>query len=102
MRGLETRVLLARARIMALVDAARANAMFLDVEYEALTQGVVDSYIDADQAPMMFAGEEERLLRWWRAGYRIGSEYMSLDVCELCGIDGYPCPIHNPPLVIED
>ena len=64
MRGLETRVLLAQARITVLLDAAAGRAMLADVAARAEGDGGVDASHGIEVAPVMFDGEALLLSHW--------------------------------------
>ena len=64
MRGLDTRVLLANARIMLLVDARKAGGMIAQVEKLAEKDGMVDAANDIHTMPAMFDDELVLASRW--------------------------------------
>lgn len=65
MRGLDTRVLLAKARIMLLVDAKKAGRMLATVEIKAKWDGVADAGSGYEALPMMFDDEPVLASRWY-------------------------------------
>lgn len=64
MRGLETRVLLARARILFFVDAAAANTLMANVRACAELDGWLDAACGITVPPCMFADEPNLEHNW--------------------------------------
>lgn len=95
MRGLDTRVLLARARCMALHDADRADMLMVDVYYDAEADGYIDAENGIHTPPLQFAGEPS-LLNGWQQGWN--DYWLALERSNCGGCDnsrGDPCPIHG-------
>lgn len=95
MRGLNTRVLLAKARIMAIVDEISAEDMFIDVWLAAQADGNRDADQGIYDAPLMFGGEPQ-LVTWWKEGqmsYRLGVEMLGCSGCQ--NERGEPCHVHG-------
>lgn len=67
MRGLETRVLLAKARILTLVDACAAERQMAVVGKLAHADGMQDAADGIDTVPIMFA-DEPNLIQGWQLG----------------------------------
>lgn len=95
MRGLRSRVLLAKARILALLDPVESDQMLYGAGLDAMGQGKEDARDAINVPPLMFAGEDY-LLSSWRSGY--DSEVASQEIwgCRKWHDgSGKPCPIHG-------
>lgn len=90
MRGLDTRVMLANARIMLLVDAAKAVRLMGVVEQRAEMEGWTDAEQGVHTLPKMFEGENS-LTTCWHDGqqrHRIGfDQHQWRDRCERMASD---------------
>lgn len=95
MRGLETRVLLARARVMALVDQAKADEMMIEVYLSAQHDGMIDARKGFTAYPMQFEHEPD-LRAWWDDGYEHYELGVEMANCYGCNDDtGNPCCYHG-------
>lgn len=95
MRGLEIRVMLARAKIAALCDPEQAQELYCDVMYEAMAQGVRDARANIDEMPLLFKGEELLETRWDN-GYVSELIRQDMEHCPTCNDGtGNPCPFHG-------
>lgn len=70
MRGLDTRVLLARTRILFLVDAAAANEQMDRVRKQAEADGWIDAANGYHTVPLMFADEPSLVQKWIEGHHR--------------------------------
>jgi hypothetical protein len=68
MRGLDTRVALAHARILNVTDPVAAQEALDAVSLLAWREGFADRAADLHTPPVMFA-DEPNLLFWWANGY---------------------------------
>jgi hypothetical protein len=94
--GLNIRVLLAQARITALVNPEEAEQMLYEIGSCAQAQGREDAQNGNSQPPLMFAGEEQYLLRPWRWGFNFERERQEMADCPQCQDgSGNPCPWHG-------
>jgi len=95
MRGLDIRVMLARTRIIALLDPDQADGMYCDVMDEAMVQGMRDARDGVDQVPILFR-DEKLLVSHWHSGFDSELEWMEMEECPHCHDDtGNPCPVHG-------
>jgi len=95
MRGLDTRVLLAKARIMSLIDKDKADEMMMDVWMEAFGDGSTDAFNGIYTPPMQFS-DEPKLLQWWRDGQEFYLLNVEMNDCSGCNSHrGEPCHIHG-------
>jgi hypothetical protein len=99
MRGLDTRIMLAQARIAAVIagnDADDADVeRFIDAFYLARAQGSHDAQVGIIEPPPLFQGEPD-LLAWWKDGHDSFAELIEMHECSSCNDDtGNPCHIHG-------
>lgn len=95
MRGLDTRVALALARILKLVDVEAGGF----AEFEAAMDAEVDGYHDAadgfNEPPAQFA-DEPILIAGWKNGHRANKLMDEMNHCLGCNDGtGNPCQIHG-------
>lgn len=85
MRGLETRIMLAHARVAAVIAGDEAGdeivAGFINAFECARIQGCHDGHVGVSTPPVMFR-EEPDLLGWWRDGRE--------SVAELAEVGAFP------------
>lgn len=95
MRGLDTRVALAQARILKLVDAEGGKAAEYEAYIEAECEGYHDAAANLHQPPVQFA-DEPILLAGWKSGHRANMLMYEMDHCDGCNDGtGNPCRIHG-------
>lgn len=85
MRGLDTRIMLARARIAAVIAGSDAGdeviGGFIEAFECARRQGCHDAEVGVTTPPIYFIGEED-LIAWWQDGLA--------SMAELATTQGYP------------
>lgn len=97
MRGLDTRVLLANARIMPLVDAQKASGLLASVEKLAEKDGMTDAANGIHTMPAMFDDELLLASRWCagqkrhakgldKAEWRTRCDKLATDANHGCGL----------------
>jgi hypothetical protein len=95
MRGLDVRVLLARARIMELIDADEAQDMYYEVMNGAMCEGMQDALNGISRPPILFR-DEKLLISGWHDGFVYKLESMEMEECWEChNGTGNPCSVHG-------
>ena len=95
MRGLDARVLLAKARIANITDAVKAETLRIDAWLAAQLVGYRDARSGIKEPPLQFAGEPE-LLREWKDGQETYLLTEEMRDCSICSDSrGDPCHIHG-------
>jgi hypothetical protein len=94
MRGLDVRIMLAKARVMDGIHGV-GNDYEIDVFSEAQTLGYVEATDGLYEPPVMFL-TEPALLYWWRAGQDLVWGGLEMAGCSGCNNGtGDPCPCHG-------
>ena len=95
MRGLDTRVAMAHARILALVDPEAGSDAQFSVAIDAQADGYHDYRAGIFDAPLMFAGEP-LLIAAWEDGQGFAQSCEETENCEECShSNGDPCSTHG-------
>jgi len=99
MRGLDIRVMLAKARTMEVIHCVTSDHgltdWMIDVEVAAESLGHMDAHRGLSEPPVMFQNEPD-LLRWWRCGRETYREMREMAECHGCNNGtGDPCPHHG-------
>jgi hypothetical protein len=95
MRGLDIRVLYARAKVAAVIDAVKGDEDMANVLAFASDEGRQDYRNGVPRFPTMFA-DVPALINAWRAGYKDAGECAEMDACPHCSsCCGDPCPTHD-------
>jgi len=94
-RGLNIRIAWGKARVMAVIDAKRAEDEMSEVAFEAQVAGYHDYRSDSDTLPHMFADVPELAAAWWH-GRNHAAVSDEMENCSGCNNDrGEPCPYHD-------
>lgn len=97
MRGLDARVTLAHARVMAVWNASGAERLMATAEHQALREGIDDAENGVHTMPVMFDDELSLAERWCagqrryeqgldKAAWRARCEKMASDAANGCGL----------------
>jgi hypothetical protein len=95
LRGLDIRMAWGMARVMRVIDNAKAQSEMAAVLEDAWTAGYHD-YLSGEHAvPGMFS-DSPQLVNQWCSGWRFAVSAAEVAVCSCCQSDtGIPCPYHD-------
>lgn len=95
MRGLDTRVAYATAKVQYLIDAALGEEGTYLALLDANNVGYWDHRAGRLDMPLMFSGEPQLCVAW-KDGHRRAAENEEMSSCEHCSSASHdPCPAHG-------
>jgi hypothetical protein len=99
MRGLDTRIAFAMAKVLSIIDPnpEAKSEFFLEVFLEAQGDGYHDYNAGIKNPPIMFMDEID-LVHWWKLGQSSAAESEEMNCCSECNDRerfGDPCSTHG-------
>lgn len=95
MRGLETRIAYANAKVLATIDPAEGGDALVFACQDAKCEGMVDYRNGCHDVPALFRDEAD-LTEWWEDGQELAAVLAEMADCTGCNDPFLPlCPTHG-------